>query len=109
MDPGRHYPRSGDASCARVPLTAAQNSPSLDTSDVAGFTTAILDWWRTNGNSFPAWAEAARITFALMPNSAACERVFSLVKNMLGEQQLSALADYIRAALMLKYNERTVG
>ena len=56
-----------------------------------------------------AWALAARITFGLTPNSAACERVFSLVKNMFGEQQMSALSDYIRAALMLKYNERTVG
>jgi hypothetical protein len=31
------------------------------------------------------------------------------VKNMFGEQQMSALSDYIRATLMLKYNERTVG
>ncbi|EOD39080.1 hypothetical protein EMIHUDRAFT_223966 [Emiliania huxleyi CCMP1516] len=31
------------------------------------------------------------------------------VKSMFGEQQMSALADYIRAALMLKFNQRTVG
>ena len=55
------------------------------------------------------WALAARITFGLTPNSAACERVFSLLKNMFGEQQMAALADYISAALMLKYNKRTVG
>jgi len=30
----------------------------------------------------------------LSPNSASCERVFSLVKQMFGEQQMSALADY---------------
>ena len=30
----------------------------------------------------------------------------SLVKTMFGEQQLSALADYIRAARMLKFNKR---
>jgi len=28
---------------------------------------------------------------------------------MFGEQQISALADYIRAALMLKFNQCTVG
>ena len=44
----------------------------------------------------------------LSSNSASCERVFSLVKIMFGEQQMSALADYIRAALMLKFNQRTV-
>ena len=32
-----------------------------------------------------------------------------ILKNMFGEQQMTALADYILAALMLKYNERTVG
>ena len=90
-------------------LAAAQNAPPFDPSDVEGFTVGILGWWRTNGKSFPTWAEAARITFSLSPNSAACERVFSLLKNMFGEQQLEALADYIRAALMLAYNKRTVG
>ena len=43
------------------------------------------------------------------PGSLSCERVFSLVKPMFGDQQLSSLADYIQAALMLRYNERPVG
>ena len=60
---------------------------------------ASIGWWRANGGSFPAWALAARIVFALSPNSASCERVFSLVKQMFGEQQMTALADYLRAAL----------
>ena len=46
--------------------------------------------------------------FALSPNSASCERVFSLLKVLFGETQMSALADYIRAALMLNY-KRNVG
>ena len=33
----------------------------------------------------------------------------ALLKNLFGEQQLSALADYIQAALMLNYNSRVVG
>ena len=93
-------------------LAAAASAPAFDKSDVDSYTDAILKWWRslaTNGNSFPKWAMAARMAFALSPNSASCERVFSLVKSMFGEQQMSALADYIRAALMLKFNQRTVG
>ena len=45
----------------------------------------------------------------MAPNSASCERVFALLKNMFGEEQMSTLADYIQAALMLRYNKRVVG
>ena len=45
----------------------------------------------------------------ISPNSASCERVFSLLRRMFGDQQLSSLADYIQSALMLAYNERQVG
>ena len=75
-------------------LAAVQGAPSFDTLDPEGFTEAILCWWRTNGKAFPSWAFAARITFGLTPNSAMCERVFSLLKNMFGEAQMSVLADY---------------
>ena len=37
------------------------------------------------------------------------ERVFALLKNLFGEQQMSALADYVQAALMLNCNKRIVG
>ena len=37
------------------------------------------------------------------------ERVFSMLKLMFGDTQMSALADMIQAALMLKYNQRKVG
>ena len=73
-------------------------------------TTKVLKWWALADKSkFPAWAVAARIVFSFTPNSAACERVFSLLKFMFGDQQWAALGDYIQAALMLKYNERAVG
>ena len=36
------------------------------------------------------------------------ERVFALVKNLFGDEQLSALADYVQAALMLNYNKRSI-
>ena len=41
--------------------------------------------------------------FFMSPNLAPCERVFALLKNMFGEQQLSALNDYIQGALMVRY------
>ena len=59
--------------------------------------------------AFPAWALAARVAFAISPNSACCERVFALLKSMYGDQQMSVLADLIQAALMLRYNGRRVG
>ena len=90
-------------------IAAAASAPSFDKSSVADYSTTILDWWRTNGNSFPAWALAARITFAISPNSASCERVFALVKNLFGDEQLSALKDYLQAALKLNYHKRVVG
>ena len=62
-----------------------------------------------NGKTFPAWALAARIVFALSPNSASCERVFALLRRLFGEEQFSALRDYLQSSLMLNYNGRTVG
>ena len=76
---------------------------------VADYTHAVLGWWRTNGKAFPAWALAARVVFAISPSSASCERVFALLKNLFGDEQMSALADYLQAALMLNYNQRNVG
>ena len=59
--------------------------------------------------TFKQWALAARVVFAISPNSASCERVFSLIKQLFGDQQLSTLADAIRTALMLRYADRMVG
>ena len=88
---------------------AAHSAGAFDKSSVADYTDAMLTWWRTNGGSFPAWALAARIVFASSPNSASCERVFALLRNLFGELQMKSLADYVQAALMLNYNQRSVG
>ena len=50
-----------------------------------------------------------QIVGSFTPNSAAAERVFSLLKLMFGDTQMSALADMIQSALMLRYNQRKVG
>ena len=88
---------------------AATQAPPIDAGDVHEFTEAVLLFWRTNKKKLSAWAGAAKVVFSLSPNSAASERVFALLKNMFGATQDSALADYIEAALMLRYNKRQVG
>ena len=93
----------------RYLATTAANAPAFDKGSVTDYTDAILGWWRTNGKNIPAWALAARIVFAISPSSASCERVFALLKTLFGDEQMSALADYIQAALMLNYNNRNVG
>ena len=90
-------------------LAAARNATPIDKASITDYSDGILEWWRHNGGSFKAWAVAARIVFAIAPNSASCERVFALLKNLFGDQQLNALADYVQSALMLNYNDRQVG
>ena len=68
----------------------------------------MLRWWATNGSKFPAWAEAAQIVFAFTPNSAAAERVFSMLKAMFGDQQMETLADIIQTALTVSTSGRLV-
>ena len=76
---------------------------------MADYTKAVLSWWRANGGCFKTWALAARIVFAISPNSASCERVFALLKRLFGELQMNSLADLLQASLMLNYNHRAVG
>eukprot|EP00966_Prymnesium_polylepis_P187454 4346007-Prymnesium_polylepis.1 len=90
-------------------LTAAVTCTGFNRAEVREYTEGILKWWRINHPALPAWAKAARICFAILPSSAPSERVFSLVKSMFGDEQLSSLADQIQAAVMLNYNKRAIG
>ena len=95
-----------------VPSTTRGSTFTVDLPRVVRYrmsTTRLLTWWRVNGKSFPGWATAAQIAFALTPNSASCERVFSLLEEMFGPQQDATLADQLRASIMLAYNKRDVG
>ena len=87
-------------------FVAAAAGVVIDSSDIAAFSDAVLVWWRARTATLPAWASAARIAFALAPNSASCERVFSMLEAMFGDAQMSSLSDYMQAALMLRYNGR---
>ena len=90
-------------------LSLAAACPGFNTQNVAEFSEGILKWWKMNHPQFPAWAIAARIVFAMLPSSAPCERVFSLVECMFGQDQLSSLADQLQGSVMLRYNKRAVG
>lgn len=94
---------------AEVPayLATARNAPSIDMNDVQTFSKQILQFWNnTSKAELSEWRKAATIMFAMSPNSAACERVFSLLENMFSEQQDHLLADALEAALMMRYNDR---
>ena len=99
-----------DALKAQLPayLVAASHA-AINTLEVDDSSQGVLEWWRTNGKAFPAWASAARIVFAISPNSASCERVFSLLRVMYGDQQANVLADHLQVSLMSRYNQRIVG
>jgi hypothetical protein len=60
----------------------------MDCKDNNAFTEGVLHWWKVHGSKFPAWAEAARIGFALTPNSVVAERVFFMLKAMIGIRRL---------------------
>ena len=60
-------------------------------------------FWSTH-KLLPAWTEFAHLVFLLQPTSACAERAFSILKYIMGDQQVSLLIDKIEASLMLKYN-----
>ena len=90
-------------------LAAAKDAPAFNKASINDYTEALLKWWRINGTNFPTWCLGARIVFALSPNSASCERVFSLLERMCDEEQRRTLGDAIQASLMLAYNQRRIG
>ena len=64
-----------------------------------------LMFWKQYANNFPKWKEVTAKILLLQPSSAAAERVFSLLKNSFGDQQLKSLEDYIEASLVIQYNK----
>eukprot|EP01048_Picozoa_sp_COSAG05_P003522 COSAG05_NODE_164_length_15364_cov_46.329731_5_plen_128_part_00 len=76
-------------------------------SSINDITDKVLGWWRQHGATVgPAWCSAAKIVFALTPNSASCERVFSMLATMFPDSRTKCLADQIEASLKLRFNKR---
>jgi hypothetical protein len=88
-------------------VAGSEKPPAED--DMKAFTTRVLGFWARNHRKLPFLAIAARIVFSWTPNSAACERVFSLLKAFFGTDRDASLADQISVALKLSYNERRLG
>jgi hypothetical protein len=82
---------------------AAASGFSIDHGDVDYFTEGILGWWKSHASEVGAWGDAALIAFAMARNSAGAERAFSLLKILFGNNQDTALADYIRGSIVLRY------
>ena len=77
--------------------------------DPAALTDAsdVEAWWASKDGdvTIKTWYETATKVMLLQPSSAAAERVFSMLKALMGDQQASkALQDYQQAALMIHYN-----
>ena len=51
---------------------------------------------------------AAPHNTASAPQAAQAPEVFSLLKQLFGDQQLSSLMDYIQGSIMLNYNDRAL-
>jgi len=67
---------------------------------------AVLDFWKANKLLLPRYASLVIFVGALCPSSATVERLFSMLA-LMKESKGSALADYKRSSVMLRYNERT--
>jgi len=102
LPPFASIPRINDDLNAELPAyLAACKGTQLEHSDPKAFTAGVLAWWSSNCNKFPTWALAARIALSLTPNSASCERVFSLLACMFPSLRASSLADQSSGGICL--------
>jgi hypothetical protein len=68
--------------------------------------THIAQFFASNKALIPEFYSLFRDCALVTASSAGAERVFSLLTNTFGDQQLSSLEDYIETALMLQYRKR---
>jgi hypothetical protein len=61
-------------------------------------------FWQMNMLELPIWSRSAEDVVLITPSSCTVERVFSLLSQGLGDNQRSALEDYITASVMIRYN-----
>jgi hypothetical protein len=63
-------------------------------------------WQESRFRKLPFWHSAALNVMLHQPSSAPIERVFSILKYVVGDQQGGALEDYQCGAMMMNYNSR---
>lgn len=67
----------------------------------------ICKWWYARRMAgIDAWRDLFKRLLVIQPNSAAVERLFSMVKSTLEEQQQGVLADLVNVYAMGRYNHR---
>ena len=66
----------------------------------------VMLFWESNYAKLPKLSEWARYVFSLPTSSAAVERLFSMLKLSFNSLQNASLEDYIKLALILRYNGR---
>ena len=63
-----------------------------------------MSWRKGHVSEVGTWSEADRIAYAVAPNYAGAERVFSLLKTLLGSNQETTLPDKICGSVILRYS-----
>ena len=87
----------------QMPINAHDNEPDH-------IMMRSTEFWRAVYFQIPNLAQLARYAFAIVPSSAAAERVFSLLKRFFNLLQMhTALIDYTAGSCMLNYNKDTTG
>ena len=67
----------------------------------------VKEWWVSQRERLPGFFQVLRAVLTHAPNSAAAERLFSILNNSFGSKQTQARADYIEFSLMKQFNEKT--
>jgi hypothetical protein len=68
----------------------------------------ILEFFKNHESELPNWGKFASTLATQQLNSAAVERVFSLLQNAFNDTQEKSLSDYVSAVVMKQYNNRGV-
>ena len=68
---------------------------------------SVLAFFELHKKELPMFARVSQILSVYATSSAACERVFSMLRTMFGDKQESSLEDYKAAAVQVKYNKRS--
>ena len=90
---------------ARLAEVRVRETPaSPDVKEANAFDDEV--WWHSHREKLPHWHAAATKLFLHMPSSASVERVFSVLKNIIGDQQSNGLKDLVEGTMLINFNQR---
>lgn len=64
----------------------------------------LLEFWKSASSRCKAWASCAQLVGLVVPSSAMCERIFSIVQRHFHPERRSMLRDALELGVMLSYN-----